>query len=260
MFPIICQFGPVTVYSYGFMLAVAALVCTFLASRDAKKIGIASGVIPDFTFWTVVAGILGARLFYILLNFRFFMDHPLEIVMIQNGGLAWHGGLIAATIVGIRFIRKKGLPLAAMLDLFAPYAALGESIGRIGCFLNGCCFGREVAWGVYFPVHGARLHPTQFYAMAGLFILFFILRHYRKIASSPRGAFGRREPTGQIPGDVFVLYLFGASLLRFTIEFFRADHYVLVLGLSVYQWVCVGLISVAVYVHLRLKSRTRTRS
>lgn len=246
MFPIICQFGPVTVYSYGFMLAVAALVCTFLASRDAKKIGIAPGVIPDFTFLTVVAGILGARLFYILLNYRFFMDHPLEIVMIQNGGLAWHGGLIAAAVVAIRFIRKKGLPLATMLDLIAPYAALGESIGRIGCFLNGCCFGREIAWGIYFPVHDARLHPTQLYAMAGLFILFFILRHYRKIV--------------QIPGDVFVLYLFGASLLRFVIEFFRADHYVLVFGLSVYQWVCVGLIAVAGYVHLRLKSRTRTRS
>ena len=246
MFPIICQFGPVTVYSYGLMLAVAAVVCTFLASRDAKKIGIPPGVIPDFTFGTVVAGILGARLFYILLNFRFFMDHPLEIVMIQNGGLAWHGGLIAATVVAIRFIREKGLPLATMLDLIAPYAALGESIGRIGCFLNGCCFGREVAWGIFFPVHDARLHPTQLYAMAGLFILFFILRHYRKIV--------------KIPGDVFVLYLFGASLLRVIIEFFRADHYVLVLGLSVYQWVCVGLIAVAVYVHLRLKSRTRTRS
>ena len=246
MYPIICQFGPVTVYSYGFMLAVAAVVCTFLASRDAKKIGIPPGVIPDFTFGTVVAGILGARLFYILLNFRFFMDHPLEIVMIQNGGLAWHGGLIAATVAAIRFIREKGLPLAAMLDLIAPYAALGESIGRVGCFLNGCCFGREAAWGIYFPVHDARLHPTQLYAMAGLFILFFILRHYRKIA--------------KIPGDVFVLYLFGASVLRFVIEFFRADHYVLVLGLSVYQWVCVGLIAVAVYVHLRLKSRTRTRS
>ena len=246
MFPIICQFGPVTVYSYGFMLAVAAVVCTFLASRDAKKIGIPPGVIPDFTFGTVVAGILGARLFYILLNFRFFMDHPLEIVMIQNGGLAWHGGLIAATLAGLRFIHRKKLHLPTMFDLVAPYAALGESIGRVGCFLNGCCFGREAAWGIYFPVHDARLHPTQLYAMAGLFILFFILRHYRKI--------------GKIPGDVFVLYLFGASLLRFTIEFFRADHYVLVLGLSVYQWVCVGLIAVAVYVHLRLKSRTRTRS
>lgn len=245
MFPIICQFGPVTVYSYGLMLAVAAVVCTFLASRDAKKIGIPPEVISDFAFWTIVAGILGARLFYVLLNYRFFMENPLEIVMIQNGGLAWHGGLIAATVIGIRFIRKKGLPLAMMLDLVAPYAALGESIGRIGCFLNGCCYGREVFWGIYFPVHHARLHPTQLYATVGLFILFFILRRYRNVS--------------KVPGDVFLLYLFGAALLRFVIEFFRADHYVLVLGLSVYQWVCVALIITAGYVYLRLKSRTRTR-
>lgn len=258
MYPIICQLGPVTVYSYGFMLAVAAVVCTFLASRDAKKIGIPPGVIPDFTFWTVVAGILGARLFYVLLNYRFFMDHPLEIVMVQNGGLAWHGGLLAATMTGIRFIRRRGLHLPTMLDLVAPYAALGESIGRVGCFLNGCCYGREVPWGIYFPVHHARLHPTQLYATAGLFILFLILRHYRKVSSSPQGAFGRREPTGKIPGDVFVMYLFGASLLRFVIEFFRADHYILVMGLSVYQWVCIAILMIAFYVHLRLKSRART--
>ncbi len=243
MFPIICQFGPVTVYSYGLMLAISAVVCTFLASRDAKKINIPDGVIADLVFWTVITGILGARLFYILLNYRFFVEHPLEIVMIQNGGLAWHGGLFAATFAGIRFIRKKGLPLTTMLDLVAPYAALGESIGRIGCFLNGCCYGREVSWGIYFPIHHAHLHPTQLYTMAGLFILFLLLRRYRKIS--------------RIPGDVFVSYLFGAALLRFVIEFFRADHYVLVLGLSVYQWVCVVLIAVAAYVHLRLKSRSR---
>ncbi len=244
MYPVICQFGPVTVYSYGLMLAIAAVVCTFLAARDAKKVGILPEVISDFAFWTIIAGVLGARLFYVLLNYRFFMENPLEIVMIQNGGLAWHGGLIAATLSGIRFIRKKGLHLPTMVDLVAPYAALGESIGRIGCFLNGCCYGREVSWGIYFPVHHAHLHPTQLYTMAGLFVLFLILRRYQSV--------------NKIPGDVFALYLFGAALLRFVIEFFRADHYVLVLGLSVYQWVCVALIAIAVYVHLRLKSRTRT--
>ena len=242
MFPVICRFGPVTVYSYGLMLAVAAVVCTFLASRDARKINIPAGVIADLVFGTVVTGILGARLFYILLNYRFFIDHPLEIVMIQNGGLAWHGGLIAATLAGIRFIHRKRLHLPTMLDLVAPYAALGESIGRIGCFLNGCCYGRGVSWGIYFPVHHTRLHPTQLYTMAGLFILFIILRHYRKVS--------------KIPGDAFVMYLFGASLLRFVIEFFRADHYILVMGLSVYQWVCIAILMTALYVHLRLKSRT----
>lgn len=243
MYPVICQWGPVAIYSYGVMLAMAVLVCSCLASKEAHRIGIQPQVIFDLVFWLVTSGILGARLFYILLNYHFFLDHPGEILMIQKGGLAWHGGLIAATWAGMRFVRKRGLPLTATLDLVAPYIALGEAIGRVGCFLNGCCYGREVVWGIYFPVHHAHLHPTQLYAMVGLVVLFFILKRYRHVAT--------------LGGDVFVLYLFGASLLRFIIEFFRADHDVLVMGLSVFQWVCLGIILVAVYVHLRLKSRAR---
>lgn len=245
MFPVICQFGPISIYSYGLMLAIAVFVCTFLASRDAQKIGIATEVITDLAFWLIVSGILGARFFYILLNLHFFIEHPLEIIMIQKGGLAWHGGLIAATLTGILLIRKKRLRLLPTIDLLAPYAALGESIGRIGCFLNGCCFGRESVQGIYFPVHDAQLLPTQLYATTGLFVLFLILRRYRKMS--------------HVPGQVFVLYLFGASMLRFVIEFFRADHYVLFLGLSVYQWVCITLIAIACYVNLHLKSRAGTR-
>ncbi len=244
MFPIICKIGPFAIYSYGLMLALAVILCAFLLNRDCSRQGIPSSIVYDFVFVVVVSGIIGARIFYILLNLNFFIQNPAEIIMLQHGGLAWQGGLMAGTLAGLIFLRRKKQPILLFVDLTAPYIALGQSIGRVGCFLNGCCFGREVAWGIYFPVHHARLHPTQLYTMAGLFILFFILRHYRKIVKTP--------------GDVFVLYLFGASLLRFVIEFFRADHYVLVLGLSVYQWVCIVLLTTAVYVHLRLKSRTRT--
>ena len=246
MYPVICQFGPVAVYSYGLMLAVAVLVCSFLASREARAVGISAEIIYDLAFWLVISGILGARLFFIFLNLSFFLENPVEIVMIQKGGLAWHGGLVAATLTGVWFIRQKKLSLTRMLDLVAPYIALGEAIGRVGCFLNGCCYGREVPWGIYFPVHHARLHPTQLYSFAALLVLFFILKWYRRISS--------------VPGDVFVLYLFVASLLRFIVEFFRADHDILAGGLSVYQWVCLVLMTLAVYVHYLLKSRSRTSS
>ncbi|MBI5149878.1 MAG: prolipoprotein diacylglyceryl transferase [Candidatus Omnitrophica bacterium] len=246
MHPVICQFGPVTVYSYGLMLAVAVLVCSFLASREARATGIAPETIYDLAFWLVISGIIGARLFFIFLNFSFFWENPIETVMIQNGGLAWHGGLVAASLTGIWFVRKKKLSLTRMLDLVAPYIALGEAVGRIGCFLNGCCYGREVAWGIYFPVYHARLHPTQLYSFAGLLIFFFVLKWYRRISS--------------VPGDVFAAYLFGASLLRFTVEFFRADHEILAGGLSVYQWVCLVLMTLAVYVHYHFKSRAGTSS
>lgn len=240
MFPIICKIGPVTIYAYGLMFAVAVMLCTFLLSRDAGKIGIKQDIIFDLAFWVIAAGILGARLFYILLHPEFFAGNPLEIVMLQNGGLAWQGGLIFACAAGAVFLKKRGLPLWGVLDLAAPYAALGQSIGRVGCFLNGCCYGREVPWGVFFPVHQAHLHPTQLYLSFGLLILFFLLKAYQK--ASHRA------------GGVFTFYVFLDALLRFVVEFFRADHDGFVFGLSIYQGVCLGFMASAVYVHTRLKS------
>jgi len=243
MFPVIFKIGPLNIYSYGMMLAVAVVVCSFFLSRESVKIGISAEMIFDLVFLLVVSGLLGARFFFILLNLPFFLQNPLEIIMIQNGGLAWQGGLIGASLVGIAAVRKKGWPLLKILDLIAPYAALGQSIGRIGCFLNGCCFGKEVPWGVYFPVHDARLHPTQLYLTGGFFFIFLILKYYQKQAP--------------VDGKIFILYLFLASSWRFVVEFFRADHNALLLGLSVFQWVCLGFTGVALYVSTRLQSSFR---
>ncbi len=184
----------------------------------------------DMIFWVVLGGILGARIFFVILNFPYFLDNPVEILMVHHGGLAWQGSLIAGTIVGIIFVRMKKWDPVRVLDLSAPYLALGQSIGRVGCFLNGCCYGKEASWGIYFPVHDARLHPTQLYSTIGLFFVFLFLRAYRAKAR---------------PGDVFVLYLVLASVLRFIVEFFRADHYAFFAGLSVFQWVCLGILAVA---------------
>jgi phosphatidylglycerol---prolipoprotein diacylglyceryl transferase len=241
MFPVICRLGPVSIYSYGLMLAIAVVVCAFLLNRDAKRAGIPSDIIFDLIFWVVLSGILGARVFFILLNFHYFVQDPLEIVMINKGGLAWQGGLVFAIAAGLWFFKKKALSLPKMLDLVAPYIALGQAIGRIGCFLNGCCYGKAVAWGIYFPVHNAHLHPTQLYSTVGLLVIFFILKRYQKV--SP------------IPGLVFVAYLFLASLLRFGIEFWRADHYATFMGLSIYQFVCLGIMIAAFYAYSRIKSR-----
>ncbi len=161
--------------------------------------------------------------------------------MLQRGGLAWQGGLIFGTATAAWLIRKHRLSLWKTIDFFIPYAALGQSIGRIGCFLNGCCYGREVDWGIYFPVHQAHLHPTQLYDALGLFLIFWILKRYTVIRKKD--------------GEVFVLYLLLASAQRFTIEFFRADHTIVFWGLSIFQVVSLAVISCAVYAYLFLKSR-----
>lgn len=218
----------ITIYSYGLMLAIGVILCTFLLVNDARREKIRAEIIFDLVFWAVVGGIIGARLFYILLNYSYFIEHSEEIIMIQNGGLAWQGGLILGAVMTVSFIRKRKLFLPAILDLLAPYLALGQAIGRVGCFLNGCCFGKPVEWGIYFPVHDAYLHPTQLYLSGGLLIIFLILKRYQR--------------SSEIPGLVFASYLILASCLRFGVEFFRADHEVLFLGLSIYQYVCFGVL------------------
>ena len=239
MHPEICKIGFFTIHSYGLMLAIAVIVCSFALSRDAQRFNIAKEFIFDLVFWLMTGGILGARLFYIASNFSFFAQNPVEMVMIQRGGLSWQGGLVLGCLTGIWFTRKNKISLPLVLDLSAPYLALGQAIGRIGCFLNGCCYGKESAWGIYFPVHQARLYPTQLFCSFGLLIVFFVLKHFQK--------------NSKIRGQIFVLYLLFASSLRFVIEFFRADHVNLMFGLSLYQYICLGLIGVAMMINARLR-------
>ncbi len=243
MFPILCTIGPLTVYSYGVMLALAVVICALLLSRDAKAMGITAEEIYDLVFWVVLVGIIGARIFFIFLNLAYFSENPVATIMIQKGGLAWQGSLIAGLAAALVTIKRKKWPMGKMLDAIAPYAALGQSIGRIGCFLNGCCYGREVPWGIYFPVHDARLHPAQLCDSVGLLIMFFILK--------------RMQKGNQAGGSIFVLYLMLASAQRFIIEFFRADHFIVWSGLSIFQWVSIVVFLSGAYVYAHLKNRSR---
>lgn len=242
MFPTICKIGPVSIYSYGLMLATAVLICTYFLAKDASKFFLSKDFIYDLMFWLVFGGILGARVFYVLMNLDYFIQYPFDIIKINEGGIAWQGGLI--TSIGILFFltRKRKLSFLKIFDMLAPYIALGQSIGRIGCFLNGCCYGRHADWGIYFPVHGDHLHPTQLYDSAGLFIIFFILRQIQKNSKKD--------------GGTMVAYILLACSLRFGVEFFRADHFTLIWGLSIFQYVCLGLILFSLIINSRLKPRS----
>jgi phosphatidylglycerol---prolipoprotein diacylglyceryl transferase len=153
--------------------------------------------------------------------------------MLQHGGLSWFGGLFAGTLGGWYYIRKAHLPLYETLDLLAPFAALGQSIGRIGCFLNGCCYGKvSERFGLYSQVQGLSLIPTQIYSSILLLAIFIILRLLQERKHSP--------------GRVFASYLILDSIQRFFIEFWRGDHGVLFAGLNAFQIfsiiaLCIGI-------------------
>lgn len=256
MHPIICQIGPFVVYSYGLMLALAVLTASYLTAREAQKHGIARDAVYDLAFWTVLWGILGARVFFVFLNLDYFSQFPLEILMLQKGGLAWQGSLVAGVMAGVFFIRRKKLPLFVLLDIAAPFIALGHAIGRIGCFLNGCCYGKPSSWGIYFPVWHEKLLPTQLYMVLGEFMVFLILMCVAgagPCASLLKGP-QRRSPL-HAPGTIFMLYLILSSFERFIVEFFRADHVVLWGGLSIFQYVCLLIIGVAAIINMRISRR-----
>jgi phosphatidylglycerol---prolipoprotein diacylglyceryl transferase len=221
MHPIICKIGPMTIFSYGLMLAIAFIVCSALACRQAKKELLNPDMIFNLLFVTFICGIIGARLFYVSQNIGYYLKEPVQIIMLQNGGLSWVGGLILGCVSGIAFIKIKHLSVYKTLDLIAPYAALGQAIGRVGCLLNGCCYGRESSLGIYFPVHQGTLIPTQLYSSLLLVIIFIVLRLLQE----------RPHKTGEI----FFTYLLLYCAKRFFIDFFRADNPAIFFGLTIFQ-------------------------
>ena len=208
MHPILLKCGPVSIYSYGAMLAMGFALAVFLASRRAVKFGLDKEKIIDLAVVVLVSGIIGARLFYIILNVSYYLKDPLEILALTKGGLVWYGGFIAALLASLWYTRKKGLNFWGCLDLLAPYLALGQAFGRIGCFLNGCCYGKPG-------------QPVQLYASLSLFILFIILRVWQD----------RRRFTGEI----FLGYCMLYPIKRFLIEFLRADNPRIYMGLTLAQ-------------------------
>ncbi len=239
MHPVLFQIGPLVIYSYGVMLALAVLACALGLSKDAAKMGLSKDAACDLLFWTAAGGMIGARIFYVILYWDHFAATPLEIVMINRGGLAWQGGFAGGILAGFIWSKQRALPFRQMLDLAAPYIALGQAIGRLGCFFNGCCFGRPWRHGIYFPVHHAHLHPTQLYESVGLFAIFVLLKLY---AAKPRAQ-----------GMVFVAYLWLASIERFSVEFFRADHDELRWGLSLFQYVAIVIFIAGIIAFKRFK-------
>lgn len=241
MHPIIYSVGPFTIYSYGLMLALAFVVSFTLAGLQARSQDIDPDLIFNLSFVMVIFGIIGARIFYVATNLKYFIENPLEIIMLQHGGLSWFGSLILGSLSAVVYIKNKKLSLYKILDFVAPFVALGQAIGRIGCLLNGCCFGRVSQFGFYFPVHDQVLIPTQAYSSLMLIFIFICLR-------------ALQERT-QRPGEIFFLYLLLYALKRFLVEFWRADNPQILFNLTLFQILSVIIFLVALIKLTLIKKR-----
>lgn len=237
MFPVLFKCPFFTIYTYGVFVAAAFVVSSWLIVREARRRGLNTDVVYNLSLTLLFGGIVAARLFYCALNVDYFLSRPLEIFMLHHGGLVWFGGFAGALLCGVIFLKRKRMPVLETCGLFAPYAALGQAIGRIGCFFNGCCYGRESVRGLYFPVHDAVLVPSQLIDALTLFVIFLILRSLSYAKS----------------GAVLSFYLMLASLQRFFLEFIRGDVRPFYGGLSIFQWISIGIFAGGALLYARLK-------
>jgi len=229
------------------MLAIAVVVAIIGISRLFDREGYERDMVLDLVMLCVIFGIIGARIAYVFTyDWAAFLSEPLMLFRLQDGGIrgmAWYGGLVGGLIPFIIYLRKKNLSFWKVADMFAPYLALGYALVRIGCFLNGCCYGNitESACGVVFPaVDAYHRHPTQLYSSALNILLFIIL-----ISFYPRRKF---------PGQIFLLYVIGYSVYRFIVEFFRSNEIFIGL-LSIGQVYTLALLVLALLAYYWIKSR-----
>jgi phosphatidylglycerol:prolipoprotein diacylglycerol transferase len=233
MFPILFKFGPFKIYSYGVSVALAFMVGTYLITLEAQRKNINPEKILNLSFGLAITGIVGARILYVLQNFQFYWHYPHEILMLNKGGLSFYGGLILAIIFAVVFLRKQQLPILKILDIASPYLALAHAIGRIGCFLNGCCYGKPTGsfFAVYFQGETTARHPVQIYASLALLLLFIILRIYQT----------KQKPQTYFSGQVFLLYLLLYSIVRFFMEYLRGDSLPVWAHLTLHQLISIGM-------------------
>jgi len=255
MYPILLKIGPLTIHTYGFMMAVGVALGLWFIYVQAKKAGLDANKIMDAAFYTIIVSLIGAKLILFLSDIPKYFSYPRELFSLARSGGVFQGGLTFGVLFALWYFHRKKIPTWKTADLIVPALALGHGFGRIGCFSAGCCYGTECAapWAVIFKnqyaaqltgVHlDTPMHPVQLYEAVLNFLNFGVLFLILK-----KKAFD---------GKVFGYYIINYSIIRFFTEYFRGDHedkIYFIRGSSTYsslslpQLFCVlGLIAGAVF-------------
>ncbi len=245
MHPVLFNLWKYPVYSWGLSLAVAFVVAAVYAAMAGKKRGIDPDNVIDVALFVCIASIVGARLLYVVLNIRSYIDYPISVFYMRDGGLSYFGGLGAGIGVGVLYCRRQKISIGKMADLAGPAVSIGYAIARIGCLLNGCCYGRasEVPWALAAGPGGMLRHPTQIYASISSVIIFFLLR--------------AAEPKKKFEGQILWLYAGLYSVARFVVEFWRVGTRDYFAPFTATQILCV-LLAVLPFGVIRVKARAAT--
>ncbi len=243
--------GGFPIYWYGVLIAVGFLVGLWTAARRAPEAGLTGEAVVDLGPWLVAGALVGARTMYVVSYWdEQFAHRPfVEVFMVRQGGMVFYGGFLGAVAVALLYLQVKGMPMWKVGDVLAPSIPLGQAFGRLGCLMNGCCYGRscEWPWALHFPAdhvaHGTGLHPTQIYeALLCVGLSVGLARWHRR---------------KKFDGQIFAGYLLGYALLRSFVELFRGDYAERYLGghLTPAQLLSAGILVVGIMLYWRLSPR-----
>lgn len=260
----------IPLFSYGVMLAIAFIAAAWIASRRAEKLGYPKDEYYNTTIAVMIGSLLGARLFYVIQNFRDYAGNPLDILKVWEGGLVFYGGLIGGIIGAIYYIRTRKLDASVYFDAGAPSMGIGLFFTRIGCFLNGCGFGKPTTlfWGITFPAHSKAwwqqvqdglidintphslpVHPTEPLSSLNGLIIFILFSYLLKKRS--------------FRWQIFLGFLMYYSVSRFVIEILRGDKirgFVGPLSTSQFVGIFVFLASLLLYIYLSKDEKNSVKS
>ncbi|MDY6862983.1 MAG: prolipoprotein diacylglyceryl transferase [Thermodesulfobacteriota bacterium] len=255
MHPVLIDFGRFKIYSYGVFICIGFFIGLFLAQKEAKRCNLSPDSISDLASYLLIGAIIGSRLLYVIDNWRYYSENPLEIFMIWQGGLIFFGGLILDIFICFLYLWRHKLPFWETLDTISPSVAIGQGFGRIGCLFAGCCYGKptDVPWAIAFnnPLslapQGVSLHPTQLYSSFSNFMIFFFL-------------FFLQRKEKRFPGQIACSYIILSCLFRFFIENLRGDKRVYIIPDILSEAQLISLIFIAVFLSVMFYLRKRSIS
>ena len=229
----ILKIGSLTITGYGLMIAIGLLAAIFLADYRAKKKGLNDDAVWTIAILVASIGFIGAKLLFVIVEFDMFLEDPMAVLGSQ--GFVVYGGIIVGALTGYIYTKVKKIDFLTYLDLVIPSVSVAQGFGRIGCFLAGCCYGRETttALGVVFPEGslapaGISLLPTQIYSSVGNFIIAGILIWY--------------STKTKVKGNVGAMYMLLYGIGRFAVEILRNDSRGSVGQLSTSQFISIFIV------------------
>jgi len=211
--------------TYFLIISFVCCLGVFILPWWAERFGQSEALASKLYLLILVSGFLGGRLFHILFeDWSYYVQHPLEMLYVWQGGFVFLGGVALALLASWYWLKKQGEDFLQWADLFAPWMSFGYAFGRVGCFFNGCCYGKEchLPWAVKFPAHMFVIepfvsrHPTQIYAFLGAIFTFLMLAIWSVKRKEKWEAFKNT-------GFIFFAWLMLSGFFRFVIEFYRDD-------------------------------------